>query len=356
MTMKKVLIMAGGTGGHIFPGLAIANYLREHSVEVHWLGTPAGLEARLIPEAKFPLHLIEISGLRGKGIRSFLTAPFKLAKAIFKAKRIINNIKPDVVLGMGGFVSGPGAIAAWLGGYPLVIHEQNAKAGFTNQWLSPLAKQTLEAFPNAFKRRKKVLTIGNPVRQELELLKSPIERLNRESMRILILGGSLGAQALNETIPKTLALLSKSERPEIIHQTGEKHFSATKTAYEALHLEADVRPFIRNMAEVYEWADLIICRAGALTVSEVCTVGLAAIFIPFPHAVDDHQTANAQFVVKNEGAICLPQSQLTPEMLAELLKTFIYSPEKRLKMAEAAYQLRNIRVPEKVFDILSKIK
>lgn len=355
--VKRVLIMAGGTGGHIFPGLAIARYLKEKDIEVHWLGTTAGLEARLVPDAGIPLHFIEVKGLRGKGISSLLSAPFRLITALAQARKVMKAVQPDRVIGMGGFVSGPGGVAAWLMNYPLIIHEQNAKAGLTNRLLAPFSKYILEGFPGAFKSRRNVLTVGNPVRADIEALPSPNARSHTavKPMRLLVLGGSLGAQVLNQTVPQVLAMLSPTDRPIVLHQTGEKHWEETRKTYEALGIEAEVVPFIKEMGATYGSVDLVLCRAGALTVAELCAAGLGAIFVPYPHAVDDHQTANAQFMVCKQAALCLPQAQLEVAKLAELIRQFNADPGKRLKMAEAAYQLRHSQVPAKIFDILSQV-
>ncbi|TAK72474.1 MAG: undecaprenyldiphospho-muramoylpentapeptide beta-N-acetylglucosaminyltransferase [Gammaproteobacteria bacterium] len=355
--LKRVLIMAGGTGGHVFPGLAVAHALREKGIEVHWLGTSQGLEARLVPEAGIPLHLITISGLRGKGIKPLLMAPAKISTAILQSKRIIQQIQPDIVIGMGGFVSGPGGVASWLRRCPLIIHEQNAKAGLTNKLLSSLAKKVLEGFPGAFASKPKVIAIGNPVRSNIEHLPSPHTRLDpsRSPFRLLILGGSLGAQALNEIVPQALAQLPPDERPEILHQTGNKNFEATQKRYESLGIQATLTPFIDDMAKAYAFADMVLCRAGALTVAELCAVGLGAILVPFPHAVDDHQTANAQFMVKQHAALCIQQSALTPDRLADIVRQFSKAPAERIAMAQAAYQLRQGQVAERIVEICREV-
>lgn len=346
--------MAGGTGGHVIPGLSVAHYLRDQGIDVHWLGTTQGLESQLVPPAGFPLHFVSIYGLRGKGYKQLLTAPLKISSAIRQSQAIIQTINPDIVLGMGGFVSGPGGIASWLLRRPLIVHEQNAKAGMTNKILAYFAKKVLEGFPTSFKPQTKVVTVGNPVRREIENLPGPRVRFDedRGPFRLLVIGGSLGAQALNELIPPAIAQLPPELRPEIWHQTGAKHFDKAKQLYSALNLPVQLSPFIEDMRRAYNWADIVICRAGALTVAELCAVGLGAIFVPYPHAVDDHQTANANFMVKKGAAICVQQSVLTKELLAQTLSDFAKAPSKRLEMACAAYQLRNIRVTEKIFDIL----
>lgn len=354
---QRVLIMAGGTGGHVFPGLAVAACLREHQVDVHWLGTSQGLEARLVPEANIPLHLINIGGLRGKGVKTMLAAPVKISGAVMQALRILQQVNPDVVIGLGGFASGPGGIASWLARRPLIIHEQNARAGMTNRILARVAARVLEGFPDAFKPRAKVIAVGNPVRPEIARLPPPEVRLDpvRTPFRLLVLGGSLGAQALNEVVPRALARLAPAERPEILHQTGEKHFDSAKTAYESMGISANLHPFIKDMANAYAWADMVLCRAGALTVAELCAAGLGAILVPFPHAVDDHQTANAAFMVENHAALCVQQRDLTDSRLAEILQDFNRSPGKRLAMAQAAYELRKVNVAENIYAICQEV-
>jgi UDP-N-acetylglucosamine--N-acetylmuramyl-(pentapeptide) pyrophosphoryl-undecaprenol N-acetylglucosamine transferase len=355
--LKRVLIMAGGTGGHVFPGLAIADYLRAKGIVVHWLGTQKGLESRLVPEAQIPLHFISISGLRGKGIKTLLMAPLKIVAAILQAKKIIKKINPDVILGLGGFVSGPGGVASWLEGRPLIIHEQNAKAGLTNKLLARLAKKVLEGFPSSFAPSARVIMTGNPVRSEIAQLPPPKERLKetRSPFRLLVLGGSLGAQSLNEIVPKALAQLKESERPEVLHQTGDKHLVIAKEAYEAANIKVHLKPFISDMASAYAWADVVLCRAGALTVAELCAVGLGAIFVPFPFAVDDHQTANANFMADNNAALCIQQVELTDKRLVDILRQLSQSPDQRLAMAQAAYRLRQTGVVEKIFNVLCDV-
>lgn len=355
--LTRILILAGGTGGHVFPGLSVAQYFRDQNIDVHWLGTQKGLEATLVPAANVSLHFINIEGVRRNGLVAKLMAPIKISRAIWQAKRIINEVKPDLVIGMGGFVSGPGGIATWLSGKPLIIHEQNAIAGMTNKILAKFARKVLQAFPNAFHANAKVMTIGNPVRQEIEAIKRPQERLGEHQgkFRLLVLGGSLGAQALNDTVPQAIAQLPQELRPEIIHQTGNKLFEVAKDNYANANIPAQVLPFIADMNKAYEWADMVLCRAGALTVAELCAVGLGAIFIPYPYAVDDHQTANANFMVKNQAAICIAQSQLTAPYLAEILREFSLAPQKRLAMANAAYALRKEKVTKNIFEICKEV-
>ncbi len=354
--LKRVLMMAGGTGGHIFPGLAVVNALRKNGVDVHWLGTQKGLEAKIVPEANIPLHFISISGVRGKGIKDIVFAPFRLTLAIYQAFRIIRQLKPDVVIGMGGFVSGPGGIASWLLRRPLIIHEQNAKPGTTNKWLAKVAKKVLEGFPNTFKKRDNVVTIGNPIRHEIAALPEPMTRLTQHrDITLLVLGGSLGAQAINQLIPQALAALPLEKRPQVYHQAGEKHYADTVTAYQKAGVTAKIAPFIKDMDHAYSTADFVLCRAGALTVAELCAVGVGAILVPFPHAIDDHQTANANVMVTKGAALLAPQATLTVDKLAALVNELVESPTRRQAMAEAAYLLRQVDATEKVLTICEEI-
>ena len=351
--LQKVVIMAGGTGGHVFPGLAVARQLRAEGVEVHWLGTRKGLESRLVPEAGIPLHFISISGLRGKGIKAILLAPFRLLYAIGQACRVIHRLQPDVVLGMGGFVSGPGGIASWLLRRPLIVHEQNATAGLTNKWLACVATKVLEGFPDTFPARNKAVTTGNPVRLEIAEILPPESRLQGRvsPLRLLVIGGSLGAHAINELLPKALARLPADQRPLVRHQAGDKHADTTRLAYETAGVSAEVTPFIAEMGQAYGWADIVLCRAGALTIAELCAAGLGAILIPYPYAVDDHQTANANYLVKNDAALLIQQAVLTEDGLAEIIQQLSQSPARRMAMAHAAYQLRKVDATTKVLEI-----
>lgn len=356
--LHSVLIMAGGTGGHVFPGLALARYLRDRGVKIDWLGTQQGIESRLVPEAGFDLHCISVKGLRGKGIKALVLAPWRLIVAVWQSIKLLKKLKPQVVIGMGGFASGPGGMASWLLRYPLVIHEQNATSGLTNKMLFFFSKKVLEGFPQAFHESLKVVFTGNPVRHELTCSLPPNERFAKERgrpLRLLILGGSLGAQALNEVVPKALAKLTQEERPAIYHQAGEKHFLATKKAYELAGIAGDIVPFIGEMDKAYAWADMVLCRAGALTIAELCAVGVGAILVPYPYAVDDHQTANAGYMVRQGAALLVPQTQLTEEYLVDIVKELSQNPEKRLAMARAAYALRSQDVVEKIFHILEEV-
>lgn len=357
MNLKRVLIMAGGTGGHVFPGLALAEYLKEQGVEVHWLGTERGLESRVVPQANIPLHTVSIGGVRGKNLKTLFLAPFRIAKAIFQSLRILRQVKPSVVIGMGGFVSGPGGIASWLLRCPLVIHEQNAKAGLTNQWLSYFSRQVLSGFPDTFPLRAQAAALGNPVRSEMTNLPTPAERFRNRSgkMRLLIFGGSLGAEALNQILPRVLAQLPEQDRPEVYHQCGDKMQKVVTEAYAEAGIKARVLPFIAEMHEAYAWADWVICRSGALTIAELCSVGLGSLLIPYPFAVDDHQTANANFLVQQGAALLIQQRDLTEAALLSVLKDLQASPAKRLTMAEAAYALRKVDVPKQIVDCFRMI-
>lgn len=339
---KPILITAGGTGGHVYPGLAVARELQAHGIPIIWMGTRAGLEAKIIPAAGIEVAWLEVSGLRGKGWQALALAPFRLVKALWQSIGIMRRYKPAVVLGMGGFVAGPGGLVAAFMGKPVVIHEQNAVAGLTNKLLSKVSKRVLEGFPGTFPKSEKVQATGNPVRADIAALPQPLERLaDREDqpVHLLIVGGSLGAAALNQTVPQALALLPEALRPEVRHQAGAKNLAAAQQAYQSAGVTATVTPFIEDMAEAYAWADLIICRAGALTVAEVSAAGLAALFIPYPHAVDDHQTANARYLVDQEAALLIQQSELNAERLANLLSELCKDRAGLLKMGMAARQL-----------------
>jgi UDP-N-acetylglucosamine--N-acetylmuramyl-(pentapeptide) pyrophosphoryl-undecaprenol N-acetylglucosamine transferase len=341
---QRFLIMAGGTGGHVFPALATAEALREKGHEVAWLGSRGGMEADLIGGRDIPLHLIEVSGLRGKGGLTRLAAPLKLVRALWQAVAVIRRFRPDCVLGMGGFAAGPGGLAAWLLRRPLVIHEQNAVAGMTNQWLSRLAEITLEAFPGAYGSRTVTRCTGNPVRQDLTGLPEPAERIGRgQRLKLLVLGGSRGARAINEVVPEALASLAAGEQPEVRHQCGRDHLESTRKAYADAGLSADVVPFIGDMAEAYGWADLVVCRAGALTLAELACVGVGSVLVPFPHAVDDHQTANARHLSDAGAALLMPQSQLDAAGLAREIQRLDDDRDALRTMAERA---RELAVPD----------
>lgn len=334
----KILIMAGGTGGHVFPALACAQEFKARGYSVEWLGTPRGIENELVPAAGITLNLIDVSGVRGKGLMGLLKAPFQVLRALLQARRIVRKLKPVCVLGMGGYVTGPGGLAARLCGVPLVIHEQNAVAGTSNRLLAPFAARILQAFPGTFANSKKCLTTGNPVRSEL-FLETPRESLSNRTARLLVLGGSLGAEPLNKLLPQALAQLPAELRPQVFHQAGKNHAQVTEQRYLELGLEATVSPFVTDMARAYAWADLVVCRAGALTVSELAAAGLPALLIPLPHAIDDHQTRNAEYLSRAGAAFLMPQNTTDATALAERLQEVLMSAENLKAMGALARQL-----------------
>lgn len=340
MSVKSVVVMAGGTGGHVFPALAVAQYLQAQGVNIHWLGTKNGIEADIVPQNGFAISYLEVQGVRGQGLARLLLAPFKIILAILAAMRVLRAVKADCVIGLGGYVTGPGGVAARLLGKPLIIHEQNAVAGFTNKQLAHIATQVLQAFPAAFAASPKVTTTGNPVRPVIANLPPPEQRYQarQEALQVLILGGSQGAVALNERVPEALALVAQQQPLVIRHQTGKKQVELTAQRYQQLGLNAEVQPFISDMAEAYGWADVVICRSGALTVSELAAAGVASVLIPYPHAVDDHQTANGRYLSDAGAAILCPQAQMSAENLAETLKPLLSRP-KLLQMATIARKL-----------------
>ncbi len=331
--VTRVLIMAGGTGGHVFPALAVAEELRARGVEVVWLGTRRGLEAQVVPPTGIPLEWVSIGGLRGKSALTWLWAPFRLLRATGQALAVILRRRPMAVLGMGGFVTGPGGFVTWLLRLPLVIHEQNAVAGFTNRLLAPLASRVLEAFPATFSN--KATHTGNPVRANIAQLPLPEQRFTARSgaLRLLVLGGSLGARALNETLPPALAGMAM--RPEVWHQSGTKLIDEARAAYQSAGVSARVEPFIADMAEAYGWADLVVCRAGALTIAELAAAGVGAILVPYPHAVDDHQTRNAAHLAEAGAAQVIQQRELNAERLREMISG-LDDRARLLAMAQAA--------------------
>ena len=332
----KLMIMAGGTGGHVFPGIAIAEAWRAEGGEVCWLGTEVGMERPWVEKAEIPFSAIQIKGLRGNGALGWLAAPINVLRAMRQAKAVMEREQPDLVLGMGGFVCGPGGLAAKLKGLPLVIHEQNAIPGLTNRLLAKVADQVLTAFPQD--KIQKVMIVGNPVRAGLESIP---EVQPHQPRHLLVLGGSRGALALNETVPKALALLPPEYRPMVRHQTGERTFESAQKAYAAVQqqgvdLQAEVAPFIEEMEAAYAWADLVVSRAGALTVSELMAAARPAVMVPFPFAVDDHQTENAQILAKMGGGEVIQQSALTPEKLADALMQWLEAD----RLQQASQQIR----------------
>lgn len=348
-----VMIMAGGTGGHVFPALAVAKVLRERAVPVVWLGVPGSMESRLVPANGFPIEWVHVAGIRGKGLGAWVMAPFRIAGAVLQCVRIMRRVKPAVVLGAGGYVSGPGGIAAWLLSVPLLIHEQNAVAGMTNRWLSRLATQVLEAFPGSFPPRVEARAVGNPVRTDIADLPDPAARFAGRGGRacLLVFGGSQGAQRLNALVPQALSRLDPSKRPEVRHQAGARGIDAARTAYREFGVEAEVLPFIENMAAAYAWADVALCRAGAMTIAELQAAGLGALMVPFPGAVDDHQTRNAEAMVRAGAGRILQERDLTADSLSAGIGELTQDRPRMLKMAEAARALRNVDAATRLADL-----
>lgn len=356
---RHVMMMAAGTGGHVFPALAVAKQLQQQGHQVSWLATPTGMENRLLQQHDIPIYQIDIQGVRGNGIARKLLAPFKILKATLSAMRYMKQLKVDAVAGFGGYVAGPGGLAARILGIPVLIHEQNAVAGFTNTQLSRVAKTVCQAFPNTFADNAKVMTTGNPVRQDIMALASPLERyqqreLAQQALKVLVVGGSLGAQALNACVPQALKQLQVPL--QVYHQCGQNKQTETLAAYDNApeQLQVDVQPFIEDMAKAYAEADLIICRAGALTVTEVATAGVAAIFVPLPSAVDDHQTANAKFLVQLGAAKICPQSSMTPDSLRDLL-TPLMNRQQLMDMAIKAQQFAQVDATQRVVQLIQDL-
>ncbi len=359
--------MAGGTGGHIFPALAVADRLKLDGWNVVWLGTRSGMESIVAPKRGYSMEFIEFSGVRGKGLLRMLALPLSLLRAFWQAARILRKLKPDVVLGVGGYVTFPGGLMASLLNRPLAIHEQNSVAGLSNRVLSVVADRVLSGFPRAFEEKvgnpltrllrpnAVVEWTGNPVRDEIVSMPEPAQRLKQRdgSLNVLVIGGSLGAQILNDVVPKALSLMDPAQRPRVTHQAGVKHIDALHAAYRAAAVEADIRPFIDDMAAVYSNCDLLICRAGALTIAEICAVGIASILVPFPHAVDDHQTGNARFLSDVGAALLVPQGELTPVRLAEQIKRF--TREQLTQMASKARQLAKPDATEQVAKVCMEL-
>ncbi|MBI4808520.1 MAG: undecaprenyldiphospho-muramoylpentapeptide beta-N-acetylglucosaminyltransferase [Nitrosomonadales bacterium] len=336
MSARTILIMAGGTGGHIYPGLAVADALHAQGWKVVWLGAPNSMEAELVPKHGYPVAWVNFSGVRGKGLLRLLLLPFTLLRALGQSADAILRHRPDVVLGMGGYITMPGGLMAAFLRRPLVIHEQNSIAGLSNKVLAKLSSRVLSGFPDVLKGTQ---WCGNPVRADIAALSAPQERYAGRSgkLNVLVVGGSLGAQALNEALPKALAMMGELERPHVLHQTGKKHLESVRKLYAQAGVSADIRAFLDDMANQYAKADVVICRAGALTIAELAAAGVASVLIPFPFAVDDHQTHNARFLSAHGAALLLPQKELSAERLAQLLREM--SREKLLAMAQAARSL-----------------
>jgi UDP-N-acetylglucosamine--N-acetylmuramyl-(pentapeptide) pyrophosphoryl-undecaprenol N-acetylglucosamine transferase len=351
-TGQGVLIMAGGTGGHIFPGLAVADALQARGFAVRWLGARGGMECTRVPAHGIDLDEVRISGVRGRGMAGWLVLPFRLARAVLDAGASIRRYRPKCAISFGGYAAGPGGIAAWLSGVPLIVHEQNRVPGMTNRFLARLARRVLQAFPGTFPRARGAVTCGNPVRRSVASLASPDSRFYQRTgrARLLVTGGSQGARALNESVPAALAMLPAGSRPRVFHQAGSADLDRTREAYRDAAMDAEVTAFIDDIAAAYEWADLVVCRAGALTVSELAAAGLGAVLVPFPHAVDDHQTLNARFLEDAGAARIVPESELHPAALAALLEPLLGSRPAMLEMARAAFGLGVRDAAEQVAD------
>ena len=359
---KTLLVMAGGTGGHIFPGIAVADELKAQGWKIHWLGTADRMEAKIVPDHGYDISFINISGLRGKNLLAMLIMPFKLLRSLIQARRVIKTIKPDVVLGMGGYASAPGGLAAWLSKTPLIVHEQNAAAGLSNRLLARIANKVCCAFPNAFTSEIDAEVVGNPLRTSIgqqESLSKLAGHNDKKSKNILVVGGSLGAQVLNEVMPSSFAsLVSADERFSIWHQTGESKKEQVVESYAHYELSSDkvkITEFITDMAAAYQWADIVICRAGALTVSELSMAATPAIFVPLPHAVDDHQTKNALYLVKREAAKLLPQAKLNKESITALITQLFDQPETLANMAKASFSAANSDASQKVAKLCQQL-
>ena len=342
---KCALVMAGGTGGHIFPGLAVAEALREQGWRVHWLGNQSGMEGRLVPPRGFTFESIDFGGVRGKGPLTLALLPLRLLRAFWQSIRVIRRVQPDVVIGLGGYITFPAGMMSVLLGKPLLLHEQNSVAGMANKVLAGVADRVFSAFPQALPKSR---WIGNPLRAAFLQQTAPAARLAGRSgpLRLLVVGGSLGAKALNDTVPRALALIPAERRPQVIHQSGAAQLEALRASYAAAGVQAELTPFIDDTATAFAEADLIVCRAGASTVTEIAAVGAAAIFVPFPAAVDDHQTANARFLVDQGAGLLLPQKDMTPERLADLLQNTGRST--LLHWAERAHALARLDATEQV--------
>lgn len=356
---SRVMIMAGGTGGHIFPAIAVAEILMANNVAVSWLGTRKGIESELIPQRGIDLNYLNIEGLRGRGLLALLRAPFKLLSSVLQACSVIGQFNPSVVLGMGGFASGPGAVAAKLKGIPLVIHEQNSVAGTTNKLSAKLATRIMQGFPNTFKKAE---WCGNPIRAEIAALHHDSGRLENRSgpLRVLVLGGSRGALAINKIVPQALALIDSQYRPEVLHQVGGQHLELTQNLY--LEQGHDINssaislvPFIDKMDEAYAWADFVICRSGALTVAELTAVGLGAFLIPFPYAIDDHQTVNGQWLVDSGAAEMLAESNLTAQKLAKYIKQIAENRDQCIAMSNCAKTIAKLGAADRVAEVCLEV-
>jgi UDP-N-acetylglucosamine--N-acetylmuramyl-(pentapeptide) pyrophosphoryl-undecaprenol N-acetylglucosamine transferase len=337
--------MAGGTGGHIFPGLAVAEALRTKGWRVHWLGAPGSMESRLVPARGFSLELVDFSGVRGKGLKTLVLLPLRLLRAFWQSLQVVRRVKPDVLVGLGGYITFPGGLVGVACGKPLVLHEQNSVAGMANKVLATVARRVFTAFPKVFAKGQ---WVGNPLRAEFLNQAAPQARFAGRSgpLKLLVVGGSLGARALNSAVPQALALIPAQARPSVVHQSGEQQIDELRANYAAAGVSAELTPFITDTAAAFAAADLVLCRAGASTVTEIAAVGAAAVFVPFPSAVDDHQTFNARFLVDQGGGWLMPQTDMTPEHLAHFIQTT--DRNALLQRALAAKQMQQLRATEAV--------
>ncbi len=352
-SIKTLMVMAGGTGGHVYPAMAVADYLKAEGWNIVWLCTEGGMENRLIEGKGYDSAMMHMQGVRGKGLLGWLLLPLKLAKAFTESRSAIQAYQPDVVLGMGGFAAFPGGVMARLMGKPLVIHEQNSVAGLTNKVLAKFANKVLAAFPAAFGKRASL--VGNPVRADITQLPAPEVRFagRQGALRLLVVGGSLGAQALNEFLPQALAKLPEEARPLVVHQAGVKHIDTLKMHYEQAGVASETRAFIEDMATMYAWADFVVCRSGALTVAEVSAVGIGSLMVPFPFAVDDHQTTNAAYLAEAGAAILVQQKDLTVNSLADILKNL--NRDTCLSMAQKARALGKPDATKNVAEVCKEL-
>lgn len=355
---RPIMVMAGGTGGHVFPALAVACNLREQGETIVWMGTHSGIESRLVAEANFPIEWLKVQGLRGKGMLVMALAPIKLLQACWQALAILRRHKPRAVLGMGGFVAGPGGLMAWLLRIPVVIHEQNAVIGFTNRLLSRIARISYFAFPQAARGVTRSVVVGNPVRNEILSIQAPQTRLADRSGRainLLVLGGSLGARTLNEVVPDAIVKIKPINRPFVRHQCGPAHLNTCKQRYQKNYVEAEVLPFIDDMKAAYEWADIVICRAGAMTVAELAAAGVASILVPFPYAVDDHQYFNAEYLTGSNAAKRVRDKNFTADWLSKTLKHLSENRDEIISMACNARAVAYTDATEKVAQGVLKV-
>ncbi|MCJ8319654.1 MAG: undecaprenyldiphospho-muramoylpentapeptide beta-N-acetylglucosaminyltransferase [Colwellia sp.] len=354
---KTILVMAGGTGGHIFPGLAVAQALKEQGWNIHWLGTEKRMEAELVPSYGYQISFVNIAGFRNKGWQTWIKTPFKIMQSIIQSIKILRAINPDVVLGMGGYASGPGGVAAWILGIPLVLHEQNAVAGMTNRYLANIATKVLAAFPNAFKGSTQYQVVGNPLRSEIVSMENVIPEQPAVSKKVLVVGGSLGAQVLNEVVPQAMKQI-KLQHIDVWHQTGAGNEAKVLASYNNFGLlgeRVNVSEFIDDMAAAYQWADVVVCRAGALTVSELAMAAKPAVFVPLPHAVDDHQTKNAMYLVSCGAAKLIPQSEFNGTTLAQMLNSLFVSDKVIQSMSKAAQDAAHADATMKVAKVCQSV-